>query len=242
MNGRECVFLPFIIHHSSFPPRLRCWPIRGPRRNSNAFRARRAPILTHPAAGAAVVDHFHFARFQHDGHLTNRALVHADAAGFPAREKASVFAPNSSPHVDLTDRCRHQRAAGATVHAKQSIAQNARGRVDVDVWRTRAGDAARINLDRMHRADFHAFPASAAGLAEFLLWQRAGRANRCADHQRIRRCRRCRRRFGLLVIFNCCLFQIQCAKLLDNLFQRPRRIGQRAEQLLQTLAEKSYGD
>src|SRR5262249_38209987 len=126
---------------------------------------------------AAIVMHVDHVRAKLDSNRADGAEVNADLTAIPMAAYARLVIPQRRPHVDLAERNWLQRAAGADVHALQPVAKHARHFVRVDIRRAVAGQAGRLDLDTLGRADFNALAAAATRISEALIWkERARRA------------------------------------------------------------------
>src|SRR5262249_15727535 len=146
--------------------------LRRDRDHDDALRIGRAIVLADAAANAAFGDDVHPAVAQLDRGGAERAMIDADGATFAARSHANRLVPDRRAHVDLGHRRRHERAAGANVHALQAVAHETGHHAGVNVRGAAAVALGRIDLDTLCRAGSGALAAAAAGVEERALGER----------------------------------------------------------------------
>jgi hypothetical protein len=133
--------------------------------------------MTHAAAGAACLFYFDFPVAHVQRRRAYRAMIHADRAFLSDGAEARLLIPDRGPDIDLIAWRPHQRAAGTILHAAQSVAKDARRRLDIDVRDAFAFDAVGIDFNALNRTDVHAGAAPAARIVKSLFLQCARRTN-----------------------------------------------------------------
>jgi len=146
---------------------------RGDGDNRDALGRCRAFELTHAAADAAQRLHGDLAEFQFDGRGTEGAFVDADRALLAVGSQAACRMPDGCAHVNVVDGGWLEGAAGTGRHALKAGADDARCRVGVDIGNS--ARLARLESNRLGRADPDAIARAAARFAKLRLRQRTGR-------------------------------------------------------------------
>src|SRR5205814_1088106 len=139
-------------------------PVPHPRRlghDDDALGVRRALVLADAAARAVVFVDVDAVLAHLQGHRADGAVVDADRALVAVTAHAEVFVPVGRAHVDLGQWHELERAAGATVHARERRAKDAGHLRRIDVGRAVAPGAAVVDLDALRGADAHALAAAA---------------------------------------------------------------------------------
>lgn len=132
-------------------------------------------MLTFPASRTPL-PYLHPLLVQHNGLRPQRTRLHTNRAILSARPQARILMPDCNPHIDIIRQRRLQRPRRTVIHAIQTAAHHARHRIRLDIRKPLSLIPREIDLDRMGRANPHAFAASAARRAKLLLMQSPGRA------------------------------------------------------------------